>query len=90
MPRYFFHVHDGVSLCDRRGTDLPDTDAARTHAANVAAEFLRDHSQEFWKALHYRVEATDEADLTLFCITMVATEAPSQKKPPNPLLKQSA
>jgi hypothetical protein len=38
MPMYYFHLYNGVSLRDDRGTDLVDIAAARDHAAGVARE----------------------------------------------------
>ncbi|MFD6316930.1 DUF6894 family protein [Methylorubrum thiocyanatum] len=40
MSRYFFDVHDGVSVVDDRGSDLPDDAAARAHAQQEAASYV--------------------------------------------------
>ena len=36
MPRYHFNVHDGVSLPDRDGVELPNLPAARKEAVRYA------------------------------------------------------
>ena len=37
MPRYYFHVRDGDSLRkDREGVELPDVEAARARALEMA------------------------------------------------------
>ena len=38
MPRYFFHVHDGGSVPDDLGVNLPDIDAARSAAIELSCE----------------------------------------------------
>lgn len=40
MPMYYFSVRNGDTLQDTDGTDLPDADAAREHAIEVARELM--------------------------------------------------
>jgi hypothetical protein len=47
MPRYFIHVHDGTSMIDDEGTELPDLTAARLAAVRLSGELLRDHPDQF-------------------------------------------
>jgi hypothetical protein len=44
MPMYYFHLLDNEEVVDSDGTELPDLDAAREHAKQVAREltFKRD------------------------------------------------
>jgi hypothetical protein len=44
MPMYFFYLLDKEEVVDSDGTELPDLDAARHHATQVAREltFKRD------------------------------------------------
>jgi uncharacterized protein DUF6894 len=47
MPRYFFNLNDGRKIIpDLEGTELPDDDSARAHAAQVARELTRNREQE--------------------------------------------
>lgn len=47
MPRYFFNLNDGRKVVpDLEGTELPDDDSARAHAAQVARELARNREQE--------------------------------------------
>jgi hypothetical protein len=48
MPRYFFHVEDGVCHADAEGMELRGLDAAREHAVSYFAELLRDAPRTFW------------------------------------------
>ena len=41
MPRYFFHVRDGVDLPDTEGFELPDLEAAQAEAIGTCGEMLR-------------------------------------------------
>jgi hypothetical protein len=77
MPRYFFHVHDSVSIFDDEGTDLPDLDAARVEAVRLSGEMLRDHAKQFWNGEEWKLEITDEAGLLLFTLVFVAFNAAS-------------
>ncbi|RYF45333.1 MAG: hypothetical protein EOO38_16220 [Cytophagaceae bacterium] len=40
MARYFFDVSDGVDIRDDTGHDLPDLQAARSHAISRATKFV--------------------------------------------------
>jgi hypothetical protein len=44
MPMYYFYLLDNEEVVDSDGTELPDLDAAREHAKQVASEltFKRD------------------------------------------------
>jgi|SRR5712671_162814 len=47
MPRYFFNLNDGRKVIpDVEGTELPDDDSARAHAAQVARELARNREEE--------------------------------------------
>ena len=47
MPRYFFNLNDGQKIIpDLEGTELPDDDSARAHAAQVARELARNREEE--------------------------------------------
>lgn len=47
MPRYFFDVHDGTSLPDPEGTELPDRRAMRSEAIRMAGQILDDLDGKF-------------------------------------------
>ena len=61
MPRYFFHLRDGLDVPDEEGRELPDLATARA----CAMDLLRFEASETVKreglvALHHRVEIVDE------------------------------
>ncbi len=47
MSRYFFNLNDGRKIIpDLDGTELPDDDSARAHAAQVVRELARNRERE--------------------------------------------
>jgi hypothetical protein len=42
MPRYFFDVHDGRSVVDDEGFELPSFEAAKLAAFHLAGGLLKD------------------------------------------------
>ena len=55
MPRYHFHIIDGVSVFDAKGMALPDARAAQEQAKHAARTFRRNFRSE-----EFRVRVTDE------------------------------
>jgi hypothetical protein len=59
MPRYFFHVFDGVMWSrDEEGDEFPDVGAAIQEAALIARELLDD--EEGPTKADFRMEVADE------------------------------
>ncbi|THD77915.1 MAG: hypothetical protein E7812_12015 [Phenylobacterium sp.] len=77
MDRYFFHIDYGETSRDLEGTVLPNPDAARTAAVHLLGEVLRDTADEFWAKPDVTVTVTDDADLTLWTLTVAGGEAAS-------------
>lgn len=48
MPRYFFNIHDGSSLVDSEGTELPDLAAARIEATRLSGAVIKELGAPFW------------------------------------------
>jgi hypothetical protein len=64
MPRYFFHIHDGHSVLDDVGLDLPDIVAARTTAIELSGEILRhDVMDPLLRHIRWQVEVSDSPEL---------------------------
>jgi hypothetical protein len=42
MPRFYFHVFNDETALDDEGTELPDLEAARTHAVEGARSLMSD------------------------------------------------
>jgi len=55
MPRYHFHIVDGVKVFDPKGMALPDVRAAREQAKLAARSFRRSLRSESFK-----IRVTDE------------------------------
>ena len=77
MPRYFFHVHDGISILDEDGTELPDLDAARKEAVCMSGEMLRDHAERFWNGEEWNLDVADEGGIVLFTLMFMGMNSPA-------------
>ena len=80
MPRYFFDLRDGTYLPDHEGTELPNLQAARVAAVELAGGLLKDGAAKFWDGMEWRVEVKDEAGLLLFILDFSATDSPAVPK----------
>jgi hypothetical protein len=71
MSMCYFHLHDDKNIVDTDGTDLPNVDAAREHAAGVARE-LTAHSIGFldqnWSG--WTMSVQDDGGVQLFSLAM--------------------
>ena len=76
MPRYFFHVKDGVSVRDDVGTELPDIYTAQAEAIRTSSKILREVGARFWDGMDWSLEVADEAGTVLFVLRFSAEEAP--------------
>lgn len=67
MPRYFFHIDDGVSIPDIEGTELPDLATARAEAVKASGAILEDFDGDFWQsAKPWVMSVTDETGMLQF------------------------
>lgn len=80
MPRYHFHVHDGISMPDETGHELADLAAARNEAVTLAGSLLRDDPHTFWRGEEWQMEVCDDTGMILFKLTFFATDAPSVRR----------
>jgi hypothetical protein len=61
VPRYFFHVIDGKDIPDNDGTELADSEEARSEAVVLSGELLRDLGSQFWNSSEWQIHVEDEA-----------------------------
>jgi hypothetical protein len=81
MPRFFFHVHDGTSIRDDEGTDLPDMFAAQEEAIRLSGALLGEMGGKFWNGTEWSLEVTDDAGRLLFTLRFVAEKKPDLAAP---------
>ena len=85
MPRYFFHLHDGVSVMDWEGTDLPDIYTAQSQAIRTTGEMLRDLGARVWEDGDWRLEVADDRGRVLFVLHFwVEERLPAPDEAPGP------
>lgn len=77
MPRYFFHVDDGVSSPDAIGAVLPDLAAARREAVRASGSMLEDLDGEFWDCDQPRVMSVTDVDGLLLFELRFSARGPS-------------
>jgi hypothetical protein len=52
MPLYYFHIEDGEPVVDPTPEELPDDDAAKVHARQIAADLARgNHLGAEWRVV---------------------------------------
>ena len=60
MTRFFFHVHNGISVFDDVGLELPDIEAAEAAAIELSGQILNDGPDgPLWQNNTWRVEVSD-------------------------------
>lgn len=77
MPRYFFHIEDGLTTRDEEGIELKDVSVAKCEAVKLAGQMICDSAGSFWDRQEWKQTATNEGELTLFCLHFVGIEAPA-------------
>jgi hypothetical protein len=76
MPRYFFHIKDGIAAQDDEGVVLETLAQAKCEAVKLAGQHICDAAGHFWDTEEWSLTASDEAGLTLFQLDFIGTEAP--------------
>ncbi|MBW6530410.1 hypothetical protein KZ820_06655 [Sphingomonas sp. RRHST34] len=77
MPRFFFHVTDGVDIRDEEGTELPNLKAARRVAVQYAGALLREVDSDELDRHDWVMTVTDDTGLTMFTLNIFLMLAPS-------------
>jgi len=72
MPRYFFHVIDGVETIDNEGTVLANVDEARAEAIVLSGAMLRDAGGKFWNNGQWQLRVTDAGGNKICALTFAA------------------
>jgi hypothetical protein len=80
MLCYFFNLNDGRNIIpDLEGTELPDDDSARAHAAQVARELARNREQE---TRSWRLAVCDEQGTLRFELLFASMDETISRLPP--------
>ena len=76
MPRYFFHIEDHIGAQDEEGVELETLAEAKCAAVRLAGQHICDSASHFWDTDGWKLTATDETGLTLFCLIFIGVDAP--------------
>lgn len=77
MPRFFFNIHDGVSIEDKEGTEFPDWRAAQLEAIRLAGTIVANNASRLQLGEDWCLEVTDDTGLVLFRLDFSISEAPA-------------
>lgn len=75
MPRYHFHIKDGVDLPDLEGTVLPGVKAAQEEAVRLAGATIADRAKTSQLGEDWAMEVSDETGLVLFRLDFFVSAA---------------
>jgi hypothetical protein len=81
MPRYFFHLHDDLTVPDEDGMELADLEAAKAcgikEARSVAVEQVREGKLD----LNHRIDVADEQSVVVHTIRFAAAIEVATQRP---------
>jgi hypothetical protein len=85
MPRFHFHIDDGIAVHDEEGVELENVAVAKCEAVKLAGQMICDSADSFWNRQEWKLTAANEDGLTLFCLHFVGVEAPASmsRRDPN-------
>jgi hypothetical protein len=72
MARYFFNVHDGVSIADTVGSEHVDIESARSEAVETIAERLRGTMLKNADISAWLMNVVDESGFTVIVLSFTA------------------
>lgn len=72
MPRYHFHLHDGLSSPDEDGQELESWEDAKSEAVLLAGAAIKDLGPAFWTTGSWSLEITDGSGATLLILALSA------------------
>ncbi|NKM22464.1 hypothetical protein GFM01_32885 [Rhizobium laguerreae] len=72
MARYFFNLHDGISIPDPVGSEHPDLQSARVEAVETIAERLRGALLKKADVSAWLMNVTDEQGVTVIVLSFTA------------------
>ena len=72
MPRFLFHVRDGIRMIDNNGKDLADLGAARLEAVRLTERLLIEYHEASWINEDWKIVVTDESKVVVFVLQISA------------------
>lgn len=79
MPRFHFHVYDGVDQIDGVGMELSSWEAARIEAVRMSGAIITHEASWVAEGEDWRMEVTDATGLVLFRLDFVVLTSPATR-----------
>jgi hypothetical protein len=79
VPRFHFHLHDGLIDRDEIGRELPTLEAARREAVKYLADYMTDNQASLWADGAMRLEVESGNGMSLFTLHLVHIDAPATR-----------
>jgi hypothetical protein len=73
MPRYNIQVRTEKTIRESVVVERHDLTGLRVEVAAFVGELLKDHAEQIWIDEDWRIDATDEAGLILFTMSVFAS-----------------
>jgi hypothetical protein len=70
MPRYFFHLHDGIEVPDRDGVEIAGPNEARVQALIACGEAIKELRGTFWEHAAWQMQVVDERGTAVCTLTL--------------------
>jgi hypothetical protein len=77
MPRYFFDIHDGVSIPDKEGHEVADMNTVRAEAQRALTE-MASHFEPRKDAIQLRMDVRDSNDKRVLTATLLMVSEVAQ------------
>jgi hypothetical protein len=72
MARYFFNVHDGISIADTIGSEHPTVESSRSEAVESIGERLKGTLLKKTDSSAWLMNVTDEQGITVILLSFSA------------------
>lgn len=81
MPRFYFHIADGLKMRDLSGIELDGLGAAQREAIEIAGRIIAEGGKSPWSGEEWTLTVTDDRQVTLFKLAFSGSLAPGGNQP---------
>ena len=74
MPRYYFHVENGVTIMDSTGTELASDADALNEAVKTSGEMMKDQGSGLWSGTEWSMLVMNSARSIVYRIRVAVDQ----------------